>query len=212
METLSPNLVLYLSLNMDVPEVLSLCETSTRYNQLICNNQTFWMNKIMTDFPDLKVDIKEYGPDYRRSYQQLAYRFIQLDFVLNLVDEEKENEDEDEDDVSIEIDTVSAISIFGLRTNLSEGDVRQIIHDVSSHIIDEMLWGYYTIQVDGQDTDCQDMKNLHLECFNDITNRTRSVTILFDASESGDLGYYQDNLQRLLERSIDRAKATYYGL
>ncbi len=210
METLSPDILLYMALNMDVPEVLSLCETSTRYNNLICNNQTFWMNKIMVDMPHLAPNIKTYGPDYKLSYQQLAYRFIQLDFILNLIDEDP---DVDEDLYEfIETDAVGAVSIFRLRTNLSEDEVRQIFHNITMNMDHEIiLRGYYTIQVDNINTDCQDM-HLDLNCFNDITDTTRSVTILYDATEADSLAYYQRNLQGMLDRSIDRAKASHYGL
>ncbi len=117
------------------------------------------------------------------------------------------------DDEDHETDSVDAVSIFGLRTNLSEDEVRSIFHNITENLLNEIsLWGYYTIQVDNQDTDCQDMRHLDLDCFNDIDNTTRSVSILYDASESDSLAYHQRNLQGMLDRSIDRAKASHYGL
>ena len=47
-----PNdILIYMALSYDLPEILSLCRSSQRFNNIICLNQLFWMKKIANDFP-----------------------------------------------------------------------------------------------------------------------------------------------------------------
>ena len=117
------------------------------------------MNKIITDFPSLVSRINEYGPDYRTSFQQLAYHFVQIDFILNLLDSDAPPPIGSSDEY-LETEAVDAISILKLRTNLSDQDTQQILYNITENILKYLPWGYYSIQIDNQETNCQDMKNL----------------------------------------------------
>ena len=50
MELLPNDMVVYIALSMDIPEVLSLCQTSKRINQIVCDNNNFWISKLKRDY------------------------------------------------------------------------------------------------------------------------------------------------------------------
>lgn len=47
METLDRDVLLYLAYDLDMPSIYRLCRTSKRFNRLICENDTFWKNKLL---------------------------------------------------------------------------------------------------------------------------------------------------------------------
>jgi len=211
METLSPDLLVYIAMNMDVPEILSFCETSPQFNRLICKNQKFWMNRIMTEFPNL--NIRDYAPDYYQSYRQLAYREIGINVIVSILDEATDWEESEED---WENDEIESDSIVRLRTNLPDTAVREIFYLITSRIIDSIIeTGDLTISVNNQDASC-DIKTyretVSMECFKDINDQTQSVNIYYVALDIGDPQMYYDNLDDILNNAIVQGKAEYYGL
>ncbi len=77
------DILIYMALSYDLPEILSLCRTSKRFNNTICLNQLFWMNKLMKDFPifrnikiyqkiPLKYNLGDNRYDYKSYYKYLV--------------------------------------------------------------------------------------------------------------------------------------------
>lgn len=66
MENLPKDVIIQLALEFDLPSILSLCQTSTKLNMLICENNTFWINKLRKDF-----DILKYRTDAKAYYENL---------------------------------------------------------------------------------------------------------------------------------------------
>ena len=63
-EAVHKDVLNYLALKLDVKDISKLCQTSKRFNSLICKNQTFWTNKY----------IKDFGSDEElREFQKLYY-------------------------------------------------------------------------------------------------------------------------------------------
>jgi len=207
MERLSLDVIMYMAMNMDVPEILTLCETSKRFNRFICKNQKFWMNRIIMEFPYL--DIREYGPDYYTSYRNLAYRDIEIYVGLAMLDEETTDWEGPEEDW--EEDEVYANSIVRLRTNLPEEAVSEILYNIADNLGDSVDYGYFTVRINGEDTICNNVQELDIECFNDANNHIESVNIFLLSLGPGDVEYYEDNLDDILETAISKAKANYYG-
>ena len=50
MEKLPKDLIMQIALEYDLPEILAFCRTNKLYNQIICENNTFWNNKLIRDF------------------------------------------------------------------------------------------------------------------------------------------------------------------
>jgi hypothetical protein len=41
------------ALNLEIPDILSLCRSSAKFNDYICNNENFWRQKFNRDYPIL---------------------------------------------------------------------------------------------------------------------------------------------------------------
>lgn len=52
METLSGDVLRKIMLEFDLPDIIPLCKTSKRFNQSVCDNQIFWMNKVKRDYSE----------------------------------------------------------------------------------------------------------------------------------------------------------------
>ena len=50
------DLLFLIALEMDLPEIIKLCETSSKINEYVCNNRNFWINKIKKTYPRVPVD------------------------------------------------------------------------------------------------------------------------------------------------------------
>ena len=61
------DVIIYMAITMDLPELYNLCQTSRRFNELVCENQTFWMNRLEKDY---KISVATGG--YNKEY----YEFI----------------------------------------------------------------------------------------------------------------------------------------
>ncbi len=84
---LSKDVIIYMALNLDLPEILKLCQTSRRFNKTVCKNRDFWSNKLQRDFnidPALlrgRTNLKEIDPallrrrtNLKEIYQLLSTR------------------------------------------------------------------------------------------------------------------------------------------
>ena len=209
MDNLTRDEIIYMALLLDLPDILSLCESSTRLNQIVCQNQKFWMNKILIDFPD--KNIKEYGPDFKESYQKLAYTEIYISITINVA---KEEGDEVDDEIDEEVDQdednfyYHGDSKLKVRKNLSPLAVQTIIQNAIDDFFRSLsIWGYFTLNIDG-DAECQDDKWLSLDCYKNVDTETRHVEVYFDATE--DFIATELELSRSLSESIDYAKKIYY--
>src|SRR5680860_1594258 len=62
-----PKYILFtLALELDLPDILTYCRLSKRFNNAVCNNFSFWYNKLFKDFGFTYVgnktlkDVKDY--------------------------------------------------------------------------------------------------------------------------------------------------------
>nr|QBK91402.1 MAG: F-box domain and ankyrin repeat protein [Pithovirus LCPAC302] len=67
---LPKDIIQSLAMTLELPEILVLCRTSKRFNQLICDNKNFWINRVIQDF---NVDIPK-GKDIK--FYKTYYRYI----------------------------------------------------------------------------------------------------------------------------------------
>tara|TARA_R110001599_G_scaffold44889_5_gene133243 strand:- start:94 stop:678 length:585 start_codon:yes stop_codon:yes gene_type:complete len=69
MDILDKDILVLFALELDLPELLSLCRTSKRINNLLCQNNNFWRRKIEKEHPKL---LQYYPTDeYKELYQGL---------------------------------------------------------------------------------------------------------------------------------------------
>ena len=57
MDKLPKDLIMSITLEYDMPTLLSTCLTSKRMKEIICDNETFWMNKVRRDYPETFIKL-----------------------------------------------------------------------------------------------------------------------------------------------------------
>ena len=79
MESLPKDLIMTIALEYNLPDILSTCLTSKRMRDIICDNETFWMNKVKRDYPEMFNNVvnKEKGDNF--SWKQLYNRRYNVD-------------------------------------------------------------------------------------------------------------------------------------
>jgi len=68
LDKLPKDVVLLTALNLKYNEIMNLCNTSKKYDSMICKNRDFWIKKLMQDF---KVDPNTIVGDPRKYYKDL---------------------------------------------------------------------------------------------------------------------------------------------
>ena len=71
-ERLPKDLILKLALELDLPSVLSYCRSSKKFNNLICDNYIFWINRHLKDFKWKYTGDKTLAA-IKESYKELSY-------------------------------------------------------------------------------------------------------------------------------------------
>ena len=199
-----PNdVIMYMALNMDIPEILSLCNTSNRFNNLVCNNQKYWMNRLLKEFPERinTQNVSRWGPDYKTFYRDIAYHEIDIDVSINFTGEpEDDTGDESEDPEEVYINASSSL-VYHVKQQNIKSLLTNIFNNVSQRI---NVWGYYTISIDGDDS-CQDVKRISEYCFEDIDGDTGNVSLFISSVEP--LDYLTDDLLKdILDSSIQETR------
>lgn len=63
LQDLPKDVLVEIVLNMDIKDVISLCKTSSIFNKKICQNDFFWINKLMKDY-GIKEDVTDAKNEY----------------------------------------------------------------------------------------------------------------------------------------------------
>jgi len=69
-DNLPSDVIIYMALLMDLPEILSFCATSTRFNEIICQDtpkSVFWISRLQQDFNVNWEDYKSRSQKYNIS-------------------------------------------------------------------------------------------------------------------------------------------------
>ena len=70
MNELPKDIIIYLALNMDILDVLSICKASKKFNQNICNNKNYWISKLKKDFD---IQWNQIYDDPKKTYFDFDY-------------------------------------------------------------------------------------------------------------------------------------------
>jgi len=71
LEDLPSDIIMSIALLLDLPEILKLCQVSKRLNEVVCDNEIFWMRKTFKDYPNKSI----YRPKdmlWKNYYKQLS--------------------------------------------------------------------------------------------------------------------------------------------
>lgn len=68
MENLPTDVIMFMMLDYGVDDILVLCRSNKRFNNILCNNNTFWMNKVYHDYGKLGHVPKKLIKKYKNLY------------------------------------------------------------------------------------------------------------------------------------------------
>jgi hypothetical protein len=182
MERLSKDIIVKLALGMDLPEILSLCMTSKRFNRFVCENNRFWVSMIKRDYPGYPYELMKGEKDYKDLYKRLK---------------------EKEGIITLKIKYHDGVPMASYTANLKANTLEQskeiISNTFSDFIIQLSFYGNYSIEIDDL-TVCSDINILPVSigCLNDMTNVTDIVTLIIklDVGQPYRLLDYDDYLER----------------
>lgn len=121
-KNLPDDVIFQIAINESLDNIARLCQTSNRFNNIICNNNNFWKHKYIHDFGEPTINILNWKDAYQNYGIVVAFgggRYGQLGLG-------------DMDDVSIPIE------IPNIRArNVSSGNRHTIIIDTNYNV-----WGF----------------------------------------------------------------------
>lgn len=84
MEKLPKDVLMELALELNLPDIVSLCRTSSRIDRDVCENSIFWRNKIRKDFPEAKYMSKNTRQIYLK-LDKIKKEYPELKNILSLI-------------------------------------------------------------------------------------------------------------------------------
>ena len=69
--TLPKDVLVQMALELDLPEILSLCNTSVKMNVSVCRNRDFWINKLRYDYD---IGFQKEKVNNPRQYYEFVYK------------------------------------------------------------------------------------------------------------------------------------------
>ena len=187
MESSSKDVLVKIALEMSLKDILNLCLTNKRFNAYICNNESFWLNKILRDYPNV-TNYKEFGSTNKERYMNLS-KDIVIDISIKIENTMTEYDDDDdeenEEEITREINVGYSVA---LEDKLPIGEIKGKIYRALSDFFQRLsLWGYYDVYIDEVEV-CQDYKYFHEECLQFLAYNTREIRIYLYATEPIDEG------------------------
>ncbi len=89
-ERMPKDILQYLAISLDLPEILALYSTSKKFNKYICQKELFWMNKLIKDF-DINIEEIPIRYKYKNYYEYILRIKRQLkskEIYLNTITED----------------------------------------------------------------------------------------------------------------------------
>ena len=187
---------------MDAPEILSLCRTHPRINKIICENDKFWMNKVMKDYP--KIFNSKYRDLYGKTFKEI-YQYVSQEYMYIALSYKIEHSYYDDDDFE-DTDEINLGIEMEIDTRIPPTALKDLIYDVLRDFGQyHYLFGYYDVFVDGDEI-CQFSKFLRKDCLEDVDKDTKEVHVILDAQEMIDPdneGNYENELRNISVETVD---------
>lgn len=200
LDKLPRDVLIYIALQMDLPEILSLCRTSSRINEIVCENDKFWMNKVMREYPKIfnSRHRYKYGKTFKEIHEYVSQEYIYIDLSYKIEhsyydEDDFENSDEINLGIEMEIDTRIPPTVL-----------KDLIYDVLKEFGQyHYIFGYYDVFVNGDETTCQFSKFLRKECLEDVDKDTKEVHVILDSQEMIDPDNEGDYENQLRDISVE---------
>lgn len=146
MENIPSDVIREAALKLSTRDVLNFCLSKKGFNNTICNNASFWRNKIKIDYPFQKYSLKNYQENPKKLYMLLTMesKIVELDenefSDLKFVDETFEEKDIEEEIILAKYITKYITEDFIERTNLKRGDVLHLGWGSEYRNSDKYMW------------------------------------------------------------------------
>lgn len=203
LEKLPSDVLIYMALELDMVEILNLCKVSDNIDFIICNNERFWMNKVIRDYPKIFSSNKQflYGKTYKEIYKQLSKQLISIDLEYNI-------EYTDGFYIQDDINLYHEIKISSL---VPLDQIKSLVYDIIISFNQYLfIDGNYEIYVDRVMT-C-DSEEISEDCFDKIGYDTIDVMINLKSREPIDPSLeqeYQYSLESYVDDFIDQYESKY---
>ena len=79
MDTASKDVLFTIAMNLELPDLLKWCSSSSKINRDICNNDNVWRSKLLTDYPDYRKF------NLNRSLRETYVFLYQLSYIKKLL-------------------------------------------------------------------------------------------------------------------------------
>ena len=79
METASKDVLFTIAINLDLPSLLKWCESNSRINRNVCQNDHVWRSKLLKDYSNYQ----KFG--LNRSLRETYVFLYQLSYIKNLL-------------------------------------------------------------------------------------------------------------------------------
>jgi hypothetical protein len=190
MESLPKDIIASTALLLNLSDIAALCETSDAFNKNVCQNDTFWLNKILHDFPNY-IDFRDPTLTYKEIYQKIITP-KSVEIVLHTSNPDAGNVEEyGEYDKKILI-------FFPRESAAVEG---KYINYVLSVIFDGIVKddSFYII-VENTDNIYECISRIWKDnnCFNHINYKTKTIKIDAKLKDETYIDYTIDNIENVL--------------
>ena len=90
-DSANKDVIVKIALMLDLPELLSLCRSSTKFNKVVCQNKNFWISKLYQDYKIRYLDISlDHKGDPKEYYEFFLKRRKKGEhFIIKSVDLDK---------------------------------------------------------------------------------------------------------------------------
>ena len=75
-----PDIIFYIGLMLDLPDIIKYCQSSKKFNKLICKNKHFWIQRLKNDYDIIYKNI--YPLDPRKFYE--FYKYHNINYLREL--------------------------------------------------------------------------------------------------------------------------------
>src|SRR5665647_3930808 len=90
MEDITKDILFKVAIDLNLSDLLHLCQTNRRFNNLFCNNDEFWRIKLYREFPETINKInKKILEKYEYSYKDIYKQIINKNYVISKEDFDK---------------------------------------------------------------------------------------------------------------------------
>lgn len=137
MEKLPKDVLILLALDLNLPGIISLCQTNERINKNVCENPIFWRNKIQKDFPTANYISKNTREVYLK-LDKLVRERSELKDILPLI----------------------IIDNFKFTVDSPESKIAAIFNSLNKDVLDKIVNDYNKHEVYGKDRQIKDLKNI----------------------------------------------------